>query len=138
MLGTVWHTLRVPVRCLAALSVVAALVILVSSAPAQSSATARASAAVISGDLGRVASVKSSGDGGTSRSVPAKTPDGIELSDGFVSVTTATSPVSAMAQAEADDVELLGGVVSAALVQRFAQDRGTRLQRQRALLDALG
>ena len=98
---------------------------IVASAGAQSSATARASAAVISGDLGKVASVRASGNDGTSRSIPAKTPDGIVLGDGAVSVATSTSgKASASAQAEADDLELLDGAVSASLVQRFADDKG--------------
>ena len=85
--GTVWHTLRVPVRFLAALSVVAALVV---AGPPRRRNRPRCAptAAVISGDLGRVASVKASGDDATSRSIPANTPDGIVLGDGFVSVTT--------------------------------------------------
>ncbi len=102
----------------------AALVVVAASARAQSSATAKASAAVITGDLGRVASIKASGNDGASRGIPAKLPDGIVLGDGFVGATTSTSQLSADAQAEADDVELLGGVITAALVQRFATDKG--------------
>jgi murein DD-endopeptidase MepM/ murein hydrolase activator NlpD len=109
---------------IAALTVVVAVVALGTSARAQSPGSARATAAVVSGDLGRVAFVKASGDDGTSRSAPARTPDGIVLGDGFVSVTTATGRLSASAQAEADDVELLGGVVTAALVSRIAEDKG--------------
>jgi hypothetical protein len=99
------------------------MVVIATSAHAQP-ATAKASAAVISGDLGHVASVKASGNDGTSRSIPAKLPDGIVLGDGFVSVTTSASSPSALAQAEADDVELLGGLITAALVQRSARDSG--------------
>ena len=102
----------------------AALVVIAASARAQSSGTARATAAVISGDLGRVAPIKASGNDGTSRGVPAKLPDGIVLGDGFVSATTSTSRLSAAAEAEADDLELLGGVVTASLVQRFATNTG--------------
>jgi murein DD-endopeptidase MepM/ murein hydrolase activator NlpD len=97
---------------------------MVAPAPARSSGSARASAAVISGDLGRVASVRASGNDGTSRSIPSKTPAGIVLGDGFVSATTSVDQLSASAQAEADDVELLGGVVKAAFVARSAQDKG--------------
>jgi murein DD-endopeptidase MepM/ murein hydrolase activator NlpD len=114
----------VPVRFLLALAIVLFVAALGASARAQSSATARASAAVISGDLGRVAFVKASGNDGSSRSAPAKTPDGVVLGDGFVSVTTSTGRLSASAQAEADDVELLGGIVTAALVSRIAEDKG--------------
>ena len=81
---------------------------------------------MISGDLGRVAPVKASGDDGTSRSIPAKTPDGIVLGDGFVSVTTSTGQGTASAQAEADDVELLGGVVTAAFVAPLGRGQGRR------------
>src|SRR3954467_3942290 len=122
--GTVWHTLWVPVRVLAAIAAIAALAAVVASARAQSSASAKASAAVLTGDLGRVAPVRASGNDGASRSIPAKLPDGVVLGDGFVSATTSTSSLSASAQAEADDVELLGGVVTASLVQRSATDKG--------------
>src|SRR3954454_14273174 len=122
--GTVWHTLWVPVRVLAAIAAIAALAAVVASARAQSSASAKASAAVLTGDLGRVAPIKASGNDGASRSIPSKLPEGVVLGDGFVSATTSTSSLSASAQAEADDVELLGGVVTASLVQRSATDKG--------------
>jgi murein DD-endopeptidase MepM/ murein hydrolase activator NlpD len=114
----------VPVRFLAALAVVAAIVATGASARAQSGGGVSASAAVISGDLGRVAFAKASGDDGSSRTIPAKTPDGIVLGDGFVAVNTSIGSRSATAQAEADDVELLGGVVKAAFVLRTATDKG--------------
>src|SRR3954470_19938476 len=94
---SVWHTLRVPVRVLAILSALAAMAVIVASAGARSG-SAKATAAVVSGDLGRVAYVRASGDDGKSRSIPANTPDGITLGDGFVSVTTATGKLSASAQ----------------------------------------
>src|SRR6478609_4587737 len=137
-LGTVWHTLRVPVRVLAALASVAALVVIAASARAQSSGTARATAAVISGDLGRVAPIKASGNDGASRGVPAKLPDGIALGDGFVSATTSTSQLSAAAEAEADDLELLDGVVTASLVQRFATDTGNGVKYRGLILGLVG
>ena len=105
---------------MAAVAVIAAT--LVSAAPAQ--APSKASATVISGDLGRVAYVKAAGDDAASRTIPAKTPDGIVLGDGFTSVNTATGSLSASAQAEADDVELLDGLVTAAFVLRTAEDKG--------------
>jgi murein DD-endopeptidase MepM/ murein hydrolase activator NlpD len=116
----------VPIRFLAALAVIAvATGILVSAAPAQAP-QASAEAAVISGSLGRVARVRASGDDGSSRSVPSRTPDGIELGDGFVAVSTSVSgSVSATAQAEANDVEILGGLVSATIVQRSATSTGS-------------
>src|SRR3954470_13000677 len=122
--GTVWHTLWVPVRVLAAIAAIAALAAVVASARAQSSASAKASAAVLTGDLGRVAPIKASGNDGASRSIPSRLPEGVVLGDGFVSATTSTSSLSASAQAEADHVELLGGVVTASLVQRSATDKG--------------
>jgi hypothetical protein len=91
---------------------------LVTAAPAQ--APAKAQAAVISGTLGRVARVKASGGESTSTSIPAKTPKGIVLGDGFVSVSTSSRDGTATAQAEADDLELFGGAVSASLVSRKA------------------
>jgi murein DD-endopeptidase MepM/ murein hydrolase activator NlpD len=114
----------VPVRVLAALAAAAVLVGIAASARAQSSTTATASAAVMTGDLGRLAPVKASGNDGASRSIPAKLPEGVTMGDGFVSATTSTTSVSATAQAEADDVELLGGLVTAAFVQRTAEDKG--------------
>ena len=104
--------------------VTAAAGILVSSAPAQAP-EASANAAVISGSLGRVARVRASGDDGTSRSVPSRTPDGIVLGDGFVAVSTSVSgTLSATAQAEADDLELFGGLVTATIVSRTATNTG--------------
>src|SRR4051794_23345876 len=95
--GTVWHTLRVRVRSLVAVAVVLMAAALVSSARARSSASATATAAVVSGSLGRVAPVKASGDASTSSSVTSRTPKGIELGDGFVSVTTSLASHSAQA-----------------------------------------
>jgi murein DD-endopeptidase MepM/ murein hydrolase activator NlpD len=115
----------VPVRVLAAIAAIAALAAVVASARAQSSASAKASAAVLTGDLGCVAPIKASGNDGASKSIPSKLPEGVVLGDGFVSATTSTSSLSASAQAEADDVELLGGVVTASLVQRSAADKGS-------------
>jgi murein DD-endopeptidase MepM/ murein hydrolase activator NlpD len=99
----------------------------VSAAPAQPPARATAQAAVVSGTLGRVARVRASGTDSTSRSLPSKTPDGIVLGDGYVSVTTSLTggDGSATAQAEADDVQLLGGAVTATLVSRTATDTGS-------------
>ncbi|RKQ91731.1 peptidase M23-like protein [Solirubrobacter pauli] len=101
--------------------------IAVASAPAQGSAKASATAAVITGDLGRVARVRASGDDSASSSVPADTPDGIVLGDGFVSVATSVSSLSAEAQAEADDVELFGGLVTASHVARKATTSGGKV-----------
>jgi murein DD-endopeptidase MepM/ murein hydrolase activator NlpD len=110
---------------LTALAVAAAGGTLVSAAPARTAASARASAAVVSGTLGSVAHVKASGDDGTSRSAPSSTPDGIELGGGSVSVfSTRTGQASAQAEAQARDVVLLGGAVSATLVRRTATDTG--------------
>jgi cell division septation protein DedD len=115
----------VPVRTLIALlGVVIAAGFAVASAPAQSRGKATATAAVITGDLGRVARVRASGDDSASSSVPAKTPDGIVLGDGFVSVTTSASDGKAEAQAEADDLELFGGLVTASHVSRKAVTSG--------------
>ena len=91
---------------------------LVSAATAQ--APAKASVAVISGDLGKVASKRVSGGGSTSGSIPAKLPDGVVLGDGFYSATTSSSDGTATAQAEADDLELFGGEVTASIVSRTA------------------
>jgi murein DD-endopeptidase MepM/ murein hydrolase activator NlpD len=90
---------------------------LVSAAAAQG--PAKASVAVISGTLGKVSSKKVSGGGSTSGSIPTKLPDGVLLGDGFYSLTT-SSDGTAMAQAEADEVELFGGAVTASIVQRTA------------------
>ena len=105
---------------------------LVSSAPAQS--PARATAAVITGTLGRVAPVRVSGSDSTSRSIPAKTPDGIVLGDGFVSAT-AESDGSAMAQAEADDLELFGGAITASIVSRTATTSSKGVRYRGSVLD---
>jgi murein DD-endopeptidase MepM/ murein hydrolase activator NlpD len=98
---------------------------LAAAAPAQ--APGRATAAAVTGTLGTVARVKASGGESTSRSIPAKLPDGIVMSDGLVSVST-ESGGAAVAQAEAYDVELLGGVVGASIVSRTATGttKGTR------------
>jgi murein DD-endopeptidase MepM/ murein hydrolase activator NlpD len=91
---------------------------LVTAAGAQS--PPKATVAVISGDLGKVASKRVSGGGSTSGSIPARLPDGVVLGDGFYSVSTSASDGTAMAQAEADDLELFGGEVTASLVSRTA------------------
>jgi murein DD-endopeptidase MepM/ murein hydrolase activator NlpD len=106
----------------AALAVAVVAATLVSAAPAQ--APARATAAVISGSLGRVAPVKASGGESTSTSIPAKSPKGIVLGDGFVSVSTSSSDGTASAQAEADELELFGGAVTASVVSRTATANG--------------
>jgi murein DD-endopeptidase MepM/ murein hydrolase activator NlpD len=106
----------------AAVAVAVAAATLVSAAPAQ--APSKAAAAVISGSLGRVAPVKASGGESTSTSIPAKSPKGIVLGDGFVSVTTSSRDGTASAQAEADDLELFGGAVTASLVSRTATADG--------------
>src|SRR4051812_49628284 len=90
---------------------------LVSAATAQ--APAKASVAVISGDLGAVSSKRVPGGGSTSGSIPAKLPDGVALGDGFYSATT-SSDGTASAQAEAGDLDLFGGEVTASIVSRTA------------------
>lgn len=105
---------------------------LVAAATAQ--APARASAAVISGSLGRVAPVKVSGSDSTSRSIPASTPDGIVLGDGFVSAV-AESGGRATAQAEADDVDLLDGLVTASVVSRSATATSKGVRYRGTVLD---
>ena len=102
--------------------------LVVTSAPAQSTSKASATAAVITGDLGRVARVRASGDDSASSSVTSDTPDGIVLGDGFVSVATSTSSLSAEATAEADDLELFGGLVTASIVQRKAVTTGGKVK----------
>ena len=102
--------------------------LVVTSAPAQSTSKASATAAVITGDLGRVTRVRASGDDSASSSVASDTPDGIVLGDGFVSVATSTSSLSAEATAEADDLELFGGLVTASIVQRKAVTTGGRVK----------
>jgi murein DD-endopeptidase MepM/ murein hydrolase activator NlpD len=96
---------------------------LASAAPAQ--APAKAAAAVISGDLGRVSSKKVSGGGSTSGSIPTKLPDGVMLGDGFYSLSTSSSDGTAQAQAEADDIELFGGAITASLVSRTASAKAS-------------
>jgi murein DD-endopeptidase MepM/ murein hydrolase activator NlpD len=125
-LGTVWHTLRVRVRFLLALPLLA-LVVGVAAAPARQTAAARAQAAVVTGSLGSVASVHASGDASTGRSAPSTTPDGIQLGGGSVSVTTskAGGDASATAEAEAAEVDLLDGAVTARAVRRTATDTGS-------------
>ena len=79
----------------------------------------------MSGTLGRVAPLRASGDDGASRGVPSRTPDGIGLGGGSVAVsTTVSGNLSATAQAEAYDIELLGGVVTASIVARSATSTG--------------
>ena len=102
----------------AVVAVAVAAATLVSAAPAQ--APAKAAAAVISGSLGRVAPVKASGGESSSTSIPAKAPKGIVLGDGFVSVTTSSRDGTATAQAEADDLDLFDGAVTASVVLRTA------------------
>jgi murein DD-endopeptidase MepM/ murein hydrolase activator NlpD len=107
------------VRVFATVTVVTvAAAALVSAAAAQG--PAKASVAVISGDLGKVASKRVSGGGSTSGSIPVKLPDGVMLGDGFYSATTSSSDGTATAQAEADDLELFGGEVTASIVSRTA------------------
>jgi murein DD-endopeptidase MepM/ murein hydrolase activator NlpD len=115
--------LRVP-GALAAIAAAAA--ILASSSPAQSSATAGAHAAVVSGSLGTVASVHASGDQDASRSAPSKTPKGIGLGGGSATASTARGggDASAEASAEARDVDLLDGLVTADSVSRAASADG--------------
>jgi murein DD-endopeptidase MepM/ murein hydrolase activator NlpD len=98
--------------------IVVAAAALVSAAAAQG--PAKASVAVISGTLGKVSSKQVSDGDSTSGSIPAKLPDGVELGDGFYSLMT-SSDGTATAQAEADDVELFGGAVTASLVSRTAR-----------------
>jgi murein DD-endopeptidase MepM/ murein hydrolase activator NlpD len=107
------------VRVFATVTVVTvAAAALVSAAAAQG--PAKASVAVISGDLGKVASKRVSGGGSTSGSIPVKLPDGVVLGDGFYSATTSSRDGTATAQAEADDLELFGGEVTASIVSRTA------------------
>src|SRR3954468_22215934 len=100
------------------IAVVAAAAALASVAAAQG--PAKATVAVISGDLGTVAAKRVSGGDSASGSIPVKQPDGIALGDGFYSATTSSSDGTASAQAEADDVELFGGEVTASIVSRTA------------------
>ena len=100
------------------IAVAVAAATLVSAATAQ--APSKASVAVISGDLGKVSSKRVSGGGSTSGSIPAKLPDGVVLGDGFYSATTSSKDGTATAQAEADDLELFGGAVTASIVSRTA------------------
>ena len=99
--------------------------IVVSAAGAQGSPKASAQAAAVSGTLGRVSPLRASGDDGASRGVPSRTPKGIALGGGSVAVsTTVSGNLSATAQAEAYDIELLGGVVTASIVARSATSTG--------------
>jgi hypothetical protein len=116
-----------------ALAVAVGAASLVSAAPAQ--APAKATAAVISGSLGRVAPVKASGGESTSTSIPAKSPKGVVLGDGFVSVSTSSRDGTAGAQAEADDLELFGGAVTASLVTRTATANGKGVKYSGTILD---
>jgi murein DD-endopeptidase MepM/ murein hydrolase activator NlpD len=115
--------LRVP-GALAATAAAAA--ILASASPAQSPPTARAHAAVVSGTLGTVASVKVSGDEDASRSAPSKTPKGIGLGGGSVSASSSRGDGDATAEstAQARDIDLLDGLVTADEVSRSAQAGG--------------
>jgi murein DD-endopeptidase MepM/ murein hydrolase activator NlpD len=104
----------------------AAAAILASASPAQTSPSAKASAAVVSGTLGTVAPVSVSGNDDASRSAPTKTPDGINLGGGSATASSSlgSGDALAQAQAEAHDVSLLGGVVTADAVSRTAQADG--------------
>jgi hypothetical protein len=114
----------VRIRLVAALAVLAAATA-VSVAGAQGSPKASASAAAVSGTLGRVSPLRASGDDGASRGVPSRTPKGIALGGGSIAVsTTVSGNLSATAQAEAYDVELLGGIVTASIVARSAVSTG--------------
>jgi len=111
---------------LAALAV-AALLVVQASARASGSATATASAAVVAGTLGAVTSVDATGDADESRSAPSKTPKGIELAGGgsaSVSSSTKGGDGTALATAEALQVSLLDGLVTAADVRRSATADG--------------
>ena len=114
------------VRILAALAVIAvATGIVVSAARSAGRPQGVREAAAVSGTLGRVAPLRASGDDGASRGVPTRTPDGIVLGGGSVAVsTTISGDLSATAQAEAYDVELLGGIVTASIVARSAISTG--------------
>jgi murein DD-endopeptidase MepM/ murein hydrolase activator NlpD len=103
-----------------------ALVVGVAAAPARQTAAASARAAVVTGSLGDVASVHVSGNASTGRSAPSTTPDGVALGGGSVSVTSAKAggDASATAEAEATDVDLLDGAVTAQAVRRTATDTG--------------
>ena len=105
-------------RLLLAVAVAVAAVALVRPAAAQ--APPKASAAVLRGDLGRVAPVSASAGSSASKSIPARLPDGVELGDGFVSVSTSSRSGEAEAHAEADDVDLFDGAVTASVVLRSA------------------
>jgi murein DD-endopeptidase MepM/ murein hydrolase activator NlpD len=118
-----------------ALAVAVAAATLVSAAPAQ--APAKAAAAVISGSLGRVAPVKASDGESTSTSIPAKSPKGIVLGDGFVSVATSSRDGTASAQAEADDLELFGGAVTASFVSRSATANGKGVKYRGSVRDLI-
>jgi murein DD-endopeptidase MepM/ murein hydrolase activator NlpD len=112
---------------LAVLLIVSATV-LAAPAPAQAPARASAEAAVVTGSLGRVARARVSGTDSMSSSIPARTPDGILLGDGFVFAQSSVENGvgTARATAEADDVELFGGAVTAELVTRTASAKRGR------------
>jgi murein DD-endopeptidase MepM/ murein hydrolase activator NlpD len=101
-------------------AILMAMAVVAMATVARAQAPAKASVAVISGDLGKVASKRVSGGGSTSGSIPVKLPDGIVLGDGFYSATASAGDGTASAQAEADDLELFGGEVTASLVSRTA------------------
>jgi murein DD-endopeptidase MepM/ murein hydrolase activator NlpD len=75
-----------------------------------------------------VARVRASGEDSASGSVTSRLPDGIVLSDGFVSVVTSVDEGSAEATAEADDLELFGGLITASIVQRKAVTTGGKVR----------
>jgi hypothetical protein len=103
--------------------IVMAMAVVATATAARAQGPAKASVAVISGTLGKVSSKRVSGGGSTSGAIPAKLPKGIELGDGFYSATTSSSDGTATAQAEADDLELFGGEITASIVQRIATAR---------------
>jgi murein DD-endopeptidase MepM/ murein hydrolase activator NlpD len=106
---------------------VVAVVAVTSVSAAAAQGPAKATVAVVSGSLGQVSSKQASGGGSTSGAIPAKLPKGIELGDGFYSLTT-SSDGTASAQAEADDVELFGGAVTASLISRSANATAKRVK----------
>jgi murein DD-endopeptidase MepM/ murein hydrolase activator NlpD len=114
----------VRVRVFAAVAAAAAVAVPASSA--RSSPAARATAAVVSGTLGTVAPVNASGDQDASRSAPSKTPKGIGLGGGSAtaSATRGGGDAAAQATAQARDVDLLDGVVTAGSVSRSADADG--------------
>lgn len=100
--------------------------ILASASPGQSTPSARARAAVVSGTLGTVAPVSARGDEDASRSAPSKTPKGIGIGGGSASASASRGggDAAAGASVQARDVVLLGGVVTADSVSRSADADG--------------